>query len=133
MSVKKRLTLVLISLLVASLPSCDSVTVGRTPATFFTDVTALIEVERYEDAIDLLRTTDIDGLMQHKLSTGDHRYLAVAGYTVMLPGLPEQTKLDVRYWIFPGTSDFVRHMGWEKATWKFAEKYNQRLYDRLRQ
>jgi hypothetical protein len=57
--------------------------------------------------------------------------LAVAEDAIVLPGLPELAADEYDYWCFPGTSDVIEDVDWQRAATEFAAAYNKLLAARL--
>lgn len=131
------LTCIFLCLLPTAITGCGSSPreLGSPPTSFFTDVTKLIDADRYDEAAKLLETTDVDTLVQDALSIDDRRFLAVVGYALELPGLPANTPpWEHPHWVLPGTTDVIvseSHGRWLDAARQFAEAYNRRLYKEL--
>jgi hypothetical protein len=92
------------------------------PETFRDEIGALIQQERYDDAVRYVSAADPVKQAQHD----GEGYLAVAEEAIFLPGVESEVFFDRdRDWEFPGTSDVVRDEEWQQAATEFAEQYNQ--------
>ncbi len=91
------------------------------PETFRADIEQLIANRDYERAAALLQAADVNGQVNHDAAG----YLAVAQYTIFLPGVQDEIEFDrERDWVFPGTSDVTENMAWQNAATEFAARYN---------
>ena len=92
------------------------------PETFRDEIGALIEQERYDDAVRYVSAADPVKQARHD----GEGYLAVAEEAIFLPGVEPEVFFDRdRDWEFPGTSDVVRDEEWQEAATEFAKRYNQ--------
>jgi len=106
-----------------NVPESGSVIVPTySPETFRRDVSDLISSKRYSNAVAFLRTVDPKRQAFHD-ETG---YYAVGEDLIVLPGVDPTVVYDRnRDWQFPGTSDAVEDLAWQRAATDFAVRYNQ--------
>lgn len=91
------------------------------PRTFRSDVTRLIGMGRYDDAVLVVESADVERQLEHDGSG----YLAVGQMMIMLPGVDQIDYSRIRDWYFPGTQDAVEHEDWQAAATGFAWRYNR--------
>ena len=85
-------------------------------------LTTLISEKRYHAAVAYLRNANPE-LQTEFDQTG---FLAVAQEDIYLPGVDSDIHFDCgRDWEFPGTSDVVENIEWQKSATEFATRYNQ--------
>src|SRR5690606_15906357 len=117
-------SLLLITILAPSVIGCGGSSGSQTsgPVTFREDVELLIEAQNYRGAVALLASADPAHLASHD-ETG---YSAVGEDMIVLPGVDPKILYDEnRDWLFPGTSDVIEDMKWQRAATEFARRYNE--------
>lgn len=111
----------LLSILLFSFLGCASNTPEYSPETFQDDLAKLVAKKRYRTAIKYLAAAD----PAQQAEFDNAGFYAVGQDMIVLPGMPDTEHYDRnRDWMFPHTSDAIRHMGWQRAATRFAEKYN---------
>jgi hypothetical protein len=92
------------------------------PVSFRADVTQLIDAQAYRAAVAYLRSASPTA----QAAFDGQGYLAVAEDMIVLPGAKGRVDFDPSVdWEFPGTSDAMMDMAWQRAATEFAAAYNR--------
>lgn len=84
--------------------------------------------------IDILRSVNIDKLVASELKEPRQRFVAIAGIGLVAHGIKDiPTDKDIKYTVFPGTSDAVEsgYDFWILYAERFTTEFNSRLQSEM--
>jgi len=91
--------------------------------------------EALQHEIDAFDNAHPEEDARRNIAAGDNRVLAVQGYGISFPGLPDDAQLSIadsdKFRIIQGTTDFVvgeKHRELIRMAHRYAERYNLYLF-----